>query len=105
MEQQPMNTSTAYKWYKLKKDLSDIVDFQSEQEIKLVNELGGSVTPDGSIELPDDKRAEYIERHKELEEMECEINRDDKVELNMSELKEISIMDMEALDEFVNWKE
>ena len=105
MERQPINTFTAYKLFKLKKALADIVDFQSEQEIKLIEELGGKVSPDGAIDLPEDKKAEYIERHKELEEMECEIDREGKIELYMKELKEISISDMEALDDFIEWKE
>ena len=104
MGQKPMNSLTAYKFFKLKKALKDTVDFQAEQEMKIIEELGGSVTEAGEIKLDDDKRAEFIEKHKELEELECEIN-SDRVEIKLSEIKDISLVDMETLEPFVEWKE
>ena len=104
MGQKPMNSLTAYKFFKLKKALKDAVDFQAEEEMKIINELGGSVTETGEIKLEDDKRAEFIARHKEMEEMECEIN-SDRVEIMLSEIKDISLADMEILEPFVEWKE
>ena len=95
---------TAYKLFKLKKALQDVVDFQSEQEQKLVTELGGTVTETGMIVLEDKNKAEYSRKHKELEAMECEIDWKPVV-MYIKELPDISVAEIEALDEFIDWKE
>lgn len=105
MARRTMPTLAAYKLFKLKKALADIVDFQSEQEMKLIEELGGSISDSGQLQLDTkEKRKEYAERHKELEAMECEVPTE-KICMWMKELPELSLADMEALDEFVIWKE
>lgn len=104
MSAKSMNSFTAYKLFKLKKALKDTVDFQAEQEIKLANELGGEITEDGRLNLPEGKTQEYRDKHKELEDMECEIDRE-KTEIHMKELPNISMADMEILEPFIEWKE
>ena len=96
---------TAYKLFRLKKAVGLIVEFQSEQERKLIHELGGSVADSGAILIDDkEKRIEYAKRHKELEELECDVNIE-KMVMHMKEVPEIAMQDMETLEEFIEWKE
>ena len=104
MSMKPMNSFTAYKLFRLKKALKDPVDFQAEEERKIATELGGEITEDGRLNLPDGKLAMYKERRNELESLECEIDRE-KTEIHMKELPNISMADMEILEPFIDWKE
>ena len=105
MARKPMNSFTAYKLFKLKKALGMIVEFQSEQEVKLIKELGGQVAESGAILIDDkEKRIEYARKHKELEELVCDVNVD-KMVMHMKELPEITMADMDTLEEFIEWKE
>ena len=105
MSRKPMPSFSAFKLFRLKKALSPIVEFQSEQETKIVEELGGKISENGSIQLEDsDKRKEYAERHKELDSMECEIE-SKKIVMYMKELPDLSIAELDALEEFIEWKE
>lgn len=105
MSRKPMPSFAAYKLFRLKKALSPVVEFQSEQEMKLVDELGGKITEAGMIQIDGaDKRKEYADKHRELENMACEVDIA-KIEMHMKELPELSVADMETLDDFVTWKE
>ena len=104
MSQNPMNSFTAFKLFKLKKALQDTVDFQVEQERKIVDEFGGEINEVGQFKIDPEKRKEFNEKLKELNGMECEIDRDKTVIL-MAELKDVSLAEMEALEDFVEWKE
>lgn len=105
MGSKPMNSFAAYKLFRLKKALSPVVEFQSEQEYKLVDEIGGTIDPTGRIRIEDkEKQVEFITRHRELEEMECEIETE-KIFMVPKEMPEISLSDMESLEEFIEWKE
>lgn len=105
MARKPMNSFTAYKLFKLKKALGMIVEFQSEQEVKLIKELGGQVAESGAILIDDkEKRIEYARKHKELEELVCDVNVE-KMVMHMKELPEITMADMDTLEEFIEWKE
>lgn len=105
MSRKPMNSFAAYKLFRLKKALAPVIEFQSEQEQKIVEELGGRITEAGAIMIEDkDKRKEYNDRHRDLEGMSCEINTE-KITMVMKELPELSVADMETLDEYIDWKE
>lgn len=104
MGRKPINSLSAYKLFRLKKALSHVVEFQSEQEYKLIDELGGTVTESGAISLDREGAEKYRARHKELEETECEIDTD-RVELRVSDIPEISVSDIESLETFIDWKE
>lgn len=105
MARKPMNSFTAYKLFKLKKALGLIVEFQSEQEVKLIKELGGQVAESGAILIDDkEKRMEYAKKHKELEELVCDVNIEPMV-MHMKELPEITMADMDTLETFIEWKE
>ena len=104
MGQQQLATPVAYKLFKLKKSLATVVEFQSEQERNLAEELGGSFGETGKLELPKDQRAEYEKRHKEMVETMCEVDCE-KVKLKMSDIPTISMDVIEALDLFIDFKE
>lgn len=104
MSRKPMTSFAAYKLFRLKKALAPVVEFQSEQEIKIVEELGGTVSDTGAINLDGDKRAEYFTRHKELEELKCDVSTE-KLSMFMKELPDLTMADMESLDDFIDWKE
>lgn len=106
---QKMPSFAAYKLFRLRKKLKDVAEFQGEQEEKLVEELGGEINDLGRIvwKNPNEKTAkdaEYAKRHKELEDMECEIDTE-KILMTFKEISEITPQDIEALDEFIEWKE
>lgn len=105
MSSKPMNSFAAYKLFRLKKALTPVVEFQSEQEYKLIEELGGTIDQNGRIHIEDkEKQVEFITRHQELEKMECEIETE-KISMFPKELPDISLSDMESLEEFIEWKE
>ena len=101
----PMKSFAAYKLFRLRKALSPILEFQGEQEQKLVAELGGSVDENGQIRFADtNKLKEYTAKHKELESLECEIETE-RITMMPKELPDISLADMESLEPFIDWKE
>lgn len=100
-----MPSFAAYKLFRLKKALSPMIEFQTEQEEKLVDELGGRITETGVILFAEkEKQAEYAKRHRELEGLACEVETE-RIRMTMKELPEISPEQMEALDDFIEWKE
>jgi hypothetical protein len=100
-----MPSFAAYKLFRLKKALAPVLEFQTEQEEKLVDELGGKITETGVILFAEkEKQAEYARKHRELETLKCEVDTE-RIQMTMKELPELSVADMETLDDFVTWKE
>lgn len=104
MSRMALSGATAYKLFKLKKAFADIVEFQSEQEVKLVERLGGSITETGQILIDKEHQEEYSREQKKLSEMECEINVK-RTTLSLSEIPQISVREIESLEQFVDFKE
>ena len=104
MGRKPLNSLSAYKLFRLKKALSHVVEFQSEQEYKLIEELGGKVSESGAIELDREGVEKYREKHREMEATECEIDTQP-VEMRISDIPEISVSEIESLEDFIDWKE
>lgn len=103
MGKRQLNTGTAFRLFKLKKKLDDIVEFQAEQENSLAESLGGMID-NGRLILPDDKRSEYTEKHREITETECEIDID-RVPISLNEIPISTIEEIEALDPFISFTE
>ena len=100
-----MPSFAAYKIFRLKKALAPVLEFQTELEDKLVEELGGKITETGVILFAEkENQAEYARRHRELEAIGCEVDTA-RIQMTMKELPEISPEQMEALDDFIEWKE
>lgn len=104
MSQRNMNSFTAYKLFKLKKALQDPVDFRIEQERKMIEELGGTLTETGQAVLESESQKAFSEKVKELNALECEIERE-KTVIFLAEIKDISLAEIEALEDFIEWKE
>ena len=92
----------AYKLYKLRKELEPQVDFQYEQEKNLVDEFGGVVQENGSINFGNPENArKFVEKYNELGEMETDIEIEPVV-INMRDVNiELSPNDIEKLDGFI----
>lgn len=98
---QKVTGRTAFALFKLKQELAGIVQFQREEELKLVEKYGGSIDEKGSITIPDDeKRKEFLKEFNALGEVECEINQ---VEIQIDSIPEITMQEIETLDGFVKF--
>ena len=104
MAQEPMSSFTAYKLYKLKKALQEEVDFQVQEEKKKVAELGGEFSDAGEHNLQGEQKEAYDAWRTELIDSPFELDRG-KVEISMREMKNVSMAQMEALEDFTDWKE
>lgn len=92
---------TALDLFRLKNALRESVDFQAEEELKLVDEYGGTVTDTGTIIIADkDKREAFLKARKELGEMACDVDCDP-VHVDMDKCPDITMADIEQLDGFV----
>jgi len=103
MGKRQLNTGTAFRLFKLKKKLDDVVEFQIEQENSLAESLGGKIE-NGRLILPDDKKAEYAEKHKAIAEAECEVD-SERISLPLREIPFSTIEEIEALDPFIEFTE
>lgn len=94
---------TAYKLYKLKDKLKSVVEFQSEEEVKIVEKYDGTILEGGKIKLPDGSDREAYEKDmNELHDIECEI---EPIEICVKEVPEITIPQIEALEGFIKFIE
>ena len=93
---------TAWDLYRLKQRLKEAVDFQSEEEMKLVEKYGGSVDEAGRIQIPDENREAFMKDFTELGELECEI--DLEVTADLNNIRDINMAEIEALDGIVQFK-
>lgn len=100
---QKVSGKPAFALFKLKQTLKGIVEFQSEEEMKLVEKYGATVTEDGRILPGDDaeKFAELVKEKEELGNMECDVV---PVEIDLDSIPEITMNEIEALDGFVIFK-
>jgi len=98
--------ATSRKLFLLKKALNPAFEFFSEEETKLITELGGTVdTTTSIVTFPDvKKRAEYQTRRQELLDMEEDVETG-RIIIHDTELKEISGDEMWMLRHFVDFVE
>lgn len=103
--QTSMKSATAYKLFRLKKAMETIIEFQVDQEQKIIDELGGEITQNGMVHFANQENGvKFAERRDELANMECDLDIE-KQDIFMSEIPEISIAGIESLEEFINWIE
>ena len=99
--------ATQLKFFKLKKLLHDGFEFYCEEERKLMDEFkleADEVT--GAIKFTDPETKEaYNKRVEELQAVEYEISLEKKIIIRSSEMNEISLGEMEALEEFIDFYE
>ena len=90
--------------FRLKNALQTNIDFQAEEEGKLVADFGGKVTDGGQIIIEDpEKRAEFQKAMAELGAMECEVAADP-VKVSLDRNPDINLGEIEALDGFVTFE-
>lgn len=95
---------TALDLFHLKNQLQENIDFQSEEEMKLIDEYGGTVTGDGLVLIADEeKKKAFAKAMAELRKMEVEIKADMPT-VNLEKNPEITMEDIEQLHEFINFK-
>lgn len=95
--------STAFTVYKLKNELKKIVDFQSEEEKKIIEKHGGTISESGKVTLPEKADAKtYEQEMNELHNIECDL---EPVEIAIDNLPEITVPQIEALDGIIKFVE
>ena len=101
------NTGTARKLFSLKKLLEPNFEFYAEEERKLIEELGGTVTDDGAILFPEQENGlqELSRGRQELLASECDIPIDTPIIFRDSEGLQVSGEEIGILDGLADFKE
>lgn len=90
--------------FHLKNVLQENVDFQVEQERSLVEEYGGTVTETGAVLIEDkDRRLEFQQAYRELQEMECEV-KTEPLTMSIDRNPDVTLDDIEQLQDFIIFK-
>ena len=91
----------AFSLFRMKQQLRDIVEFQSEEEAKLVDKLGGKITETGQIIFAgDEEKRAFIEGKKKLGSMEID-PAIEPVRIAPDKIPEINMDEIEALQGFI----
>ena len=101
------STATARKLFGLKKLLEPNFEFYAEEEKKLIEELGGTVTEDGAILCPEQEKGlqELSRGRQELLASECDIPIDTPIIFRDSEGLQVSGEEIGILDGLADFKE
>lgn len=101
------NTATARKLFSLKKLIQPEFEFYAEEEKKLIDELGGTVTEDGAILFADQEEGlrKLAEGRKELQATECDIPIDTPIIFRDNEGIQVSGEELEILEGLAEFKE
>lgn len=91
----------AFSLFRMKQKLREIVEFQAEEEQKLVDKLGGKITETGQIIFAgDDEKRAFIEEKKKLGEMKIDPSIEP-VRIAPDKIPEINMDEIEALQGFI----
>ena len=92
----------AFKLFGLKKKLEEIVQFQLEEEKKLIEKYEGVVNESGLIRFANpEKSAEFFREKKELYGMDYDI---EAIEVDIDSVPDVTLEEIEALDGIVVFK-
>ena len=90
--------------FRLKNRMQENIDFQSEEEMRLVEEFGGQVTQEGTVLIADEEKREAFNKAiADLRGMEVEIKAEAPV-ISLDRCPEITMEDIEQLHEFIDFK-
>lgn len=90
--------------FHLKNQLQENIDFQSEEEMRLIEEYGGTVTNEGIVLIADDeKKRAFAKAIGDLRKMEVEVKADKPI-IHLEQNPEITMEDIEQLDAFVTFR-
>ena len=91
----------AFSLFRMKQKLREIVEFQAEEEQKLVDKLGGKITETGQIIFAgDDEKRAFIEEKKKLGEMKID-PAIEPIRIAPDKIPEINMDEIEALQGFI----
>jgi len=91
----------AFDLYQLKMCLKPIVEFQAEEEKKLIDKYGGEIKDNGMLEIKDQKKREaFLNQRNETENLPCDIN---KISIGIDKIPDITMTEIEALSKFVDF--
>lgn len=101
------STATARKLFSLKKLLEPNMEFYTEEERKLIDELGGTIREDGAILFADQQEGfrKLVEGRRELLATEVEIPIDNPVIFHDSEGVQVSGEEIGLLEGLADFKE
>ena len=93
---------TAFKLFGVKKKLEEIIQFQLEEEKKLIEKYEGTVNESGLIRFANpEKSAEFFREKKELYSVDYGI---DAIEVDIDSVPDVTLEEIEALDGIVVFK-
>lgn len=99
-EQMPLNVS--YKFFKIKKLLSEQWEFQLEKEQEIFDRYKPEFKDNVFTFVDEEEKNKFAKEIKELSELEIDLDFD-KIKIDFQDLK-LSVDDVEALDPFVNFE-
>lgn len=103
---QKLPMADAYRIYQLKGKISDVYQFQMEQEVKIIDEHNGVRGDNGDISFPDELEfAKFRDAIIELNETELDVNVEPVI-IPMDHVSNINISpaDIESLEGFVSFQ-
>lgn len=88
----------------LKRVLQENMDFQAEEEERLIAEYGATVIPGGMVTIEDaEKRMAFQVAHKALQDTECEVDAEP-VTISIESNPDITLEEIEQLEPFVTFE-
>lgn len=90
--------------FHLKNALQEYVDFQAEEEQKLITKYGGAVRENGVVYIPDkDKRQQFSDEYKKLLDLDVEM-KTGMISLSLENCPDVTLEDIEQLNKFIIFK-
>ena len=110
ISQQKLPLSVSYKLWTIARMLQPQWEFQKSEEAKVIEKYNPVMNDDGSMSLGSEERAkeckaEYEKTVAEIAEMDIDLGEFKKVALHLDDNIDISIVEIEALSEFVDFVE
>ena len=107
---QKTSLSVSHKLWTLRNLLAPHWDFQTEKEQEVVRKYEPTIADDGSVKFKskDDEKAcmdEYMQTVNEIAELDVDLGDFKKIVLHLDDKLEMSMEDMEALSEFIDFVE
>lgn len=110
IEQQKLPLSVSHKLWGLKRILQPHWEFQAEKESEIVNSFNPIPKPDGSIGFESDEvaakcKAEFDRAVNEIADLDVDLGDFNKIVLHFDDKLDLSVADIDALSEFVDFVE
>ena len=107
---QKTSLSVSHKLWTLRQKLAPQWDFQTEKEQEVIQKYEPDIMPDGTVKFKskEDEMAcmkEYAKTVDELSDIDVDMDDYKKIILHLDDKLELSIEDMEALSEFIDFVE